>query len=134
MINFYGDMWYHRSELVASLSALENSKKFQWKEEHQQAFEALKKKLSKNVLLTYPDFSKIFEVHTDASDIQMGALITKDKKPLAFYSRRLNPAQQCYTVSERELLSLVETFKAYRNILLGQPITAYTDRLNITHK
>eukprot|EP00957_Ditylum_brightwellii_P090637 6903245-Ditylum_brightwellii.AAC.1 len=39
--------------------------------------------------------------------------------PLAFYSRKLNPAQLNYTPTERELLSIVETLNEFKNILFG---------------
>jgi hypothetical protein len=44
----------------------------------------------------------------------------QDKKPVAFYSRKLNTAQKRYTTTEREreLLSAIETCKEYKNILL----------------
>ena len=56
----------------------------------------------------------------------------QDKKPIAFYSRKLNAAQRRYTTTERELLSTIETCKEYKNILLGYPIIVYTDHKNNT--
>jgi RNase H-like domain found in reverse transcriptase len=51
-----------------------------------------------------------------------------DKKPIAFYSRKLNAAQRRYTTTERELLSTIETCKEYKNILLSYPTIVYTDQ------
>jgi hypothetical protein len=45
-------------------------------------------------MFTFPDFSKPFHIYTDASDKQLGAVITQDEKPIAFFSRKLNSAQQ----------------------------------------
>jgi hypothetical protein len=41
----------------------------------------------------------------------------QDKKPIAFYSQKLNTAQKRYTITERkrELLSAIETCKAERH-------------------
>ena len=135
MVNYYRDMWPKRSENLAPLSALTSSKvKWEWTAEHQKAFETMKILIAKETLLTYPDFNKTFEIHTDASKLQLGACISQDKKPIAFYSRKLNPAQTRYTTGERELLSIVETLKEFRNILLGQQIIVHTDHLNLTYK
>jgi hypothetical protein len=69
--------------------------------------------VSKETLLNYPDWSKPFEIHTDASDKQLGAVISQNKKPIAFFSQRLSKAQQNYTTTEKELLSIVECLKQF---------------------
>ena len=83
-------------------------------------------------MLVYPDFHKPFDVFTDASKQQLGGVVMQENKPLAFYSRKLNFARRRYTIAELELLSIVETFKAYHNILLGQIVNVYTDHKNFT--
>ena len=90
--------------------------------------------INRVTMLNYPDFSKEFEIHTDASDKQLGAVIAQDGKPIAFYSRRLTSAQEKYTTTERELLAIVETLKEYRSILLGQKLVVHTDHQNLTFK
>ena len=70
----------------------------------------------------------------DASKTHLGSVISQDKKPIAFYSRKLQPAQTQYTTTERELLSIVETLKEFTNILLGQKIIVHTDHKNLTCK
>ena len=94
----------------------------------------MKRIISKDVLLSYPDFNKPFEIFTDASHTQLGGVITQDDKPIAFYSRKLNAAQTRHTTTERELLSIVEILKEFRNILFGQEIVIYTDHKNLTCK
>ena len=84
--------------------------------------------IRREVLFGYPDFNSLFEIHTDASKLQLGAVISQKGKPIAFYSRKMNSAQQNYTPTEKELLSIVETLKEFRNILLGHQITVYTAR------
>jgi RNase H-like domain found in reverse transcriptase len=64
-------------------------------------------------LLSFPDFNKPFHMYMDASKYQLGSFIMQDDKPLAFYSRKLNPAQKWYTTGEQELLSVVETLKEF---------------------
>ena len=134
MINFYRDMWRHRSTLLAPLTELTSKaakKKCIWTDQHERCFLAIKELMARDVILSYPDFSKKFIMYTDASDYQLGAVIMQEGKPLAFYSRKLTPAQQKYTTTERELLSIVETLREYRNILLGHDIEVWTDHKNL---
>jgi hypothetical protein len=119
------------------LTSLTSSKvKFEWHSSHQQAFNKIKKFIGTEVFLCYPDFNKTFHLYTDASDHQLGAVIMQDKKPIAFYSRKLNTAQKQYKTTERgrELLSAIEICKEYKNILLGyhSPIIVFTDHKNNT--
>ncbi len=135
MVNFYRDMWKGRSHILAPLTELASNKKpFQWKEEQQKAFELIKKIMGRETLLSFPDFSKPFHIYADASDYQLGSVIMQDEKPLAFYSRKLNSAQRNYTTGEQELLSIVETLKEFKNILLGQRIIVHTDHKNLLYK
>jgi hypothetical protein len=78
-------------------------------------------------MLTFPDFFKPFHICADASVKQLGAVIRQDEKSIAFYSRNLNSAQQRYTTVEQELWSIVETFREFRNIILGYKIIVHTD-------
>ena len=135
MVNYYRDMWIRRSDVLAPLAALTSkTTKWNWTEEHQKAFDTMKKIIAKEVLLAYPDFNDEFVIHTDASHTQLGAVISQKGKPIAFYSRKLKPEQTRYTTTERELLSIVETLKEFRNILLGQKLVVHTDHKNLTCK
>ena len=93
MINFYRDMWQMLSELLAPLTALTSKNvKYDWKDEHQKCFDAIKRVIGCEVLLGYPDFNALFEIHTDALKLQPGEVISKKGKPIAFYSRNMNSA------------------------------------------
>jgi hypothetical protein len=71
MVNYYRDMWVRRSELLAPLTSITSKNvKFNWTDEHQKAFENIKKIICIEVMLTFPDFSKPFHIYTDASDKQ----------------------------------------------------------------
>ena len=128
-------MWFRRSHILAPLAALtSNSTKWVWGPKQVAAFRMAKRVIAKETILAYPDFSKPFTIHTDASHYQLGGVISQDGKPIAFYSRKLNDAQTRYTTTERELLSIVETLKAYRNVLLGHKIVVHTDHKNLVYK
>ena len=61
-------------------------------------------------------------------------MISQNIKPIASYIHKLTQPQQRYTVTENELLSIVEILKEFRTILLGQRIKIYTDDKNLMCK
>ncbi len=82
------------------------------------------------MVLAYPDFTKPFEIYTDASTKQLGAVITQDNRPTAFFSRKLSGAQSKYTITKLELLA--KTLKEFKGMLWGHRLNVYTDHKNLT--
>jgi hypothetical protein len=80
-----------------------------WDTVHQKAFDDVKTSIAKDVVLAYPKYSMEFEIYTGASSKQLGSVITQGNRPIAFFSRKLSTIQQKYSVTELELLAIVET-------------------------
>ncbi len=132
MVQYYRDLWARRSNMLAPLTSLvgecgqtkvtkaKGTKKvpWHWDKVHQRAFDHVKATIAKEVVLAYPDFSKVFEIHTDASGKQLRAVITQDNRPIAFFSWKLSDSQRKYSVTKIELLAIVKTLKEVKGILL----------------
>ena len=145
MVQYYRDIWAKRSNMLAPLTDLvgecgqtkttkaKGTKKapWHWNEVHQKAFDNVKSTMAKEVILAYPDYSKVFEIYTDASATQLGSVITQSNRPLAFFSRKLSKTQQKYGVPEIELLAIVETLKEFKGMLWGQQVKVFTDHQNL---
>ncbi|GFH55792.1 hypothetical protein CTEN210_12268 [Chaetoceros tenuissimus] len=90
MIQFYRDMWRRCSHILSPLidaaAGKKGKMKITWTEEMDDAFIQLKQMVTEEVFLTYPDWSKPLDIHTDASDKQLGAVISQNGKPIAFFS------------------------------------------------
>ena len=89
----------------------------------------MKKSISRETLLVYPNFSKLFVIHKDASKVQLGAVISQDNTPIGFYSRK---TESC--IAELQHHRNAETLKELRNIFLGQKIKVFTDHKNLIYK
>ncbi len=129
--SFLGLAGYYRrlvkdfSEIAAPLHAGTSAKtKFQWDDQMQSAFEALKDILTTSPVLGYPDFDKKFIVETDASAVALVAVLSQEDDdgsvhPLRFASRTMNTTERNYDVCEREALAVIFALKKFRVYLLG---------------
>jgi hypothetical protein len=61
---------------------------------HQKGFEDVKATVATEVVLAYPELSKPFEMYKDAYTVQLGATITQDYRPIAFFSQKLSKMQR----------------------------------------
>ena len=108
-----------------------------WNEEHESAFEILKKTIVSEPMLRTPDFSLPFVVQTDASETAIGAALLQEfgdgLLPVAFASRKLQPRETRYTVGERECLAIIFALKKFDRYLYGKEFTLYTDHSSLTH-
>ena len=93
--------------------------------EHSKAFKDIKHMITQDTMLVHPNFSEPFVVQTDASDLQIGGVVSQDNKLIDFFSRKLSPSQTKYIVMHKELLGIVEILKYFRNILLGNKVIVY---------
>lgn len=105
---------------------------FEWSEACQKAFEKLISILSDDIVLQYPNFSKVFYLTTDASNHGIGAVLSqKDDhdrdRPLAYISRSLNQAEKNYSTTEKECLAIVWATNYFRNYLFGRKFIILSD-------
>ena len=104
-----------------------------WGESEQAAFEQIKQALCQAPTLVMPDTEKDFMVVCDASNFGIGAVLMQDGHPVAYFSKLLDAAQRNYTVTDRELLAVVEALKQWRCYLGDKPFTVVTDHSPLTH-
>jgi hypothetical protein len=89
---------------------------FIWAEVHEQAFSVLKQALVSAPILALLDFSKQFQVETDASELGVRAVLMQAGHPLAFISKALGPRTKGLSTYEKEyqaILIAVDHWRAY---------------------
>ena len=85
LCNYYRDLWPQRAHTMAPLTSLCSSKVvFKWTADCQEAFTKTKAAMSRQVTLAYPDYTKPFCIHTDASQLQLGGVIFQEINHLPF--------------------------------------------------
>lgn len=91
-------------------------------------FEHLRGALTSDTLLVIFDPDKPIELHTDASDQGIRAVLAQrlreEERPVAFFLKKPLPHQTRYTIAEKECLAVIKHFEAY---FLGASFKVVTD-------
>ena len=103
MVSFYRRIIKHFSILVAPIIECMKGGVFKWTREAQESFEAIKRKMTTTPILTLPDFSKMFELDCDASNVGIGVVLSQEGRPIVFFSEKLNDAKRKYSKYDRVL-------------------------------
>ena len=102
--------------------------KFQWKEEHNQAFQMVKKLLTSDGVLHQKQ-----AIRVDNRCITLWIILSQsipgrdDRRIVAYVSRSLTPVEQRYSQVEREALAIVWAAERLHTYLFGGHFTLYTD-------
>jgi hypothetical protein len=74
------------------------------------AFNLFKDKICSAPILALPEFTKALRiVEWNASDIDIGAVLMQDRRPIAYFSKKLNWVALNYPTYNKELYALVRT-------------------------
>jgi transposase InsO family protein len=144
---FLGLTGYYRkfipeySAIAAPLTDLtREAVKFEWGEKEQTAFDDLKQRLTSAAVLAHPDSSRQYIVSTDASGFAISGVLMQDqpdgtRRPVAYFSRKLNPAEKRYPTHEKELLAIVRAVEHWRCYLEGSPhpVWLQSDHRSLQH-
>ena len=138
LANFYRRFIKQFSQIAAPLTDLtRHHAEFSWTAKEQQSFETLKSALMSAPIMQPPNFDLPFRLETDSSGFALGCVLLQDQGngwlPVAYESRKLNPAEKNYPVHEQELLAFIHALKHWRHYLLGRHFDAYTDHESLKY-
>ena len=69
-------------------------KEFKWTIGGDKSFNLLKEKLIEQPVLALPNFNKVFQVDCDASSTAIGAILSQESRPVAYFSEKLNEPKE----------------------------------------
>ena len=136
LVNFQRKFVKNCSLLTAPLTQWtvgDKGRKIVWNEEMEQAFHSLKEEVMKDVLLSYPDYSKEankMELYVDASSTGCGAYLMQrqqEYKVIAYNSMTFSDTQRRYSPTDRELAALRWGISNFRCFLAGVSFILITD-------
>ena len=134
LITYYAKhMGADYQHIAAPLSKLTGRCKFEWGPEQERAFVELKERFKLRFKLTPINFDLPYRLYTDASRIALGACLCqydadKDEEYIVdFYSKKLSPTQQRYSVHTLEAFAVFKAIIHFRRLLLGSEFIVYTD-------
>ena len=140
MLNFYRSFLPSAAAILHPLTeALKGGKgtKLEWTDACHTSFQAAKTMLTEAVELHHPVPGAPVGLCVDASNTHVGGVLHQvvhnANQPLAFFSVKLNTAEQKYSAFDRELLAIFATVRHFRFSLEGRPFTVHTDHRPLVH-
>ena len=108
LTSFYRRFVPNFSTLALPLNELvKKNVTFTWGERQEQGFALLKEKLTKALVLAFPDFSKAFELECDVSGVGVGAVLLQGGHPITYFSEKLHGSALNNPIFDKELYALV---------------------------
>lgn len=113
--------------------AIKKNQPFRWTEECETALRYLIDRVTHAPILRFPilDGKSPYILTTDASGVSVAAALAQVQNgveyPISFYSRSLNDTERRWGSAEMEVAAIVAGINAFRQYLLGNRFTVYTD-------
>ena len=134
LASFYRRFVKDFSTIAAPLTdVIKKNVNFHWGEEQQNAFQMLKDRLCSTSVLALPNFDKMFELECDASGIGIGAVLMQEKRPIAYFSEKLNGASLRYPTYDKELYALFRALETWQHYLWSKEFVIHTDHESLKH-
>ncbi|KAD5802354.1 hypothetical protein E3N88_13714 [Mikania micrantha] len=117
--------------IAKPLTNLTKKEGFLWNDAALRAFNTLKEALMTAPILCLPNFSKPFTIECDASSEGVGAILTQDNHPVAYFSKGFSPSNRLKSAYDRELLALVLAVQKWNHYLMGHHFFIKTDHYTL---
>jgi len=131
LASYYRKFIRNFAMLADPLTDLLKKDVFHWSTKSQQAFDSLKTTLTYAPVSALPNFAKPFVLETDASGTGIGAILSQDSHPIAFFLKKMSPLMQKQSAYAQEMYAITTTVAKFRHYLLGHHFIVRTDHKSL---
>lgn len=133
LTGYYRKFVRNYGTIARPLTEMTKKDGFHWTKSSKAAFKELKQAMTTTPVLAMPNFNEIFEVHTDASDVGIGAVLVQTGRPLAFLSKALGQRKLEWSTYVKEMMAVIEAVRLWRPYLMGRKFRIVTDQQPLKH-
>jgi hypothetical protein len=103
LASFYRKFIINFSGISAAMmdTVKKRHKYFHWTEEAENSFNLLKRKITEQSVLVLSDFMKTFQVKCDASGFAIGAVLTQEDRPIAYFGEKMDETKVKYSTYDK---------------------------------
>ena len=139
LAGFYRVFIRNFANIAQPLNDLTSDKKpFAWTNECTNAFNTLKRELSSDPVLRFPNLQQEFVVEVDASNYAVGGILSQKAEddelhPVAYFSTALQQSQRNWSATTKEAFALIVAVRHWHVYLAGTHFTLMSDHNPLTH-
>lgn len=136
MANYFREFIPKFAIVTKPLTALCSTRvKFRWTQDHEDAFQAVKRRILEAPMLHHLDYDREIVLRTDASTDGVGGHLLQRvdgaERSVCFVSQAFNPTQQRWSTIEQEAYGIYFAIVSMTRFLLGHRFVVETDHRNL---
>ena len=82
-------------------------------------------------IMVLSDLRKTFQVRCDVSGVAIGAVLSQDNNPVAYFDEKLNDTKRNYSTYYKEFYTIIQALKKWRHYLVPKEFVFYSDNQSL---